>query len=72
MPHHFPAPWYVDEQEESFVAKDRSGQALAYVYFERDPNNETRRAVVGRLTREEARRIAQAIIKLPTLLTGGS
>jgi hypothetical protein len=19
MPHHFPAPWYVDEQEESFV-----------------------------------------------------
>ena len=72
MPHRFPAPWYVDEQEESFVVKDRSGQALAYVYFEPDPNNETRRAVVGRLTREEARRIAQAIIKLPTLLTGGS
>jgi hypothetical protein len=72
MPHRFPAPWYVEEQEESFVVKDRSGQALAYVYFESDPNNETRRAVVGRLTREEARRIAQAIIKLPTLLTGGS
>jgi len=72
MPHAFPAPWYVDELGESFVVRDRSGQALAHVDFESDPDNEARRAVMGRLTREEARRIATAIAKLPTLLTGGS
>jgi hypothetical protein len=70
MPHRFPAPWYVDELEGSFVAKDANGQALAYVYFEADPNNESRRAIMHRLTREEARRIAANIGRLPTLLTG--
>ena len=72
MPHTFPAPWYVDELRETFVIRDRSGQALAHVDFEADPNDESRRAIVGRLTREEARRIATAITKLPALLTGGS
>ena len=46
-------------------------QALAYVYFEADPNNESRRAIMHRLTQEEARRIAANIGRLPTLLTGG-
>jgi hypothetical protein len=70
MRYRFPAPWYVDELEESFVIKDSSGQALAYVYFETDPNNESRRTIMNRLTREEARRIAASIGRLPTLLTG--
>ena len=36
--------------------------ALAHVDFEADPNDESRRAIVGRLTREEARRIATATL----------
>jgi hypothetical protein len=70
MPRRFPAPWYVDESEENFVIHDASGQPLAYVYFEPDPNNESRRAVMNRLTREEARKIAANIGRLPALLAG--
>jgi hypothetical protein len=30
----FPPPWSVKEQEDCFVVRDYSGQALAYVDFE--------------------------------------
>lgn len=48
-------------------SSDASGQAVAYTYFQRD-ENEARRARV--LTRDEARRIAANIAKLPSLIGG--
>ena len=65
-PRRFPPPWTVEETQPCFIVRDSNGQALAFVYFEDDPG---RRAAANLLTRDEARRIAANIAKLPELLT---
>jgi len=64
-PRRFPAPWTVDEQAACFIVRDDSGQALAYVYFEEEPG---RRSAAKLLSRDEARRIAANLARLPELL----
>ena len=61
-----PLPWTIEEHNDAcFIVRDQDGQALAYVYFEDEAG---RRSAAKLLTRDEARRIAANIAKLPDLL----
>jgi hypothetical protein len=66
----FPAPWLVDDPDRKLgqdccLVRDANGYPLAYVYFEDEPG---RRSAAHLMTRDEARRIAVNIAKLPELL----
>jgi hypothetical protein len=66
----FPTTWSVEEPDpkldrQCFIVRDGNRQALAYVYFEEEPG---RRSAAHLLARDEARRIAANIAKVPELL----
>jgi hypothetical protein len=61
----FPPPWTVEELDACFVVIDSAEQKLAYIYFEEEPG---RRAAAKLLTKDEARRIAVNLARLPELL----
>jgi hypothetical protein len=61
----FPAPWRADPMPGGYVVRDANGQALTYLYC-RDNEDEARQAKV--LTKDEARRIAINIARLPEFL----
>ena len=49
--------------------RDANGQALSYVYYESEPG---RRSAAKLLSKDDARRIAANIAKLPELAEAGS
>ena len=61
----FPAPWRADRIPGGYVVRDANGQALVYVYS-RDNDAEALQARV--LTKDQARRIAVNVARLPRLL----
>jgi hypothetical protein len=62
----FPPPWTVEEYRGiSFIVRDANKFAVAYVYFENEPG---RRAAANLMSKDEARKIAAGIAKLPELL----
>jgi hypothetical protein len=61
----FPPPWEIEDDGACFIVRDHSEQALAYLDYEDKPG---RRAAANLLTRDEARRIAINMAKMPELL----
>jgi hypothetical protein len=65
-PRRFPPPWTVEEYRGiSYIVRDANNFAVAYVYFETEPD---RRAAAHLMSKDEARKIANGIARLPDLL----
>jgi hypothetical protein len=62
----FPRPWSVAGNAACYWIEDSEGKALCFIYFKDDVLRHAGEAV--KLTRDEARRIARGIARLPELL----
>jgi hypothetical protein len=60
----FPAPWQIVEIPGGWKVEDANGVSVAYVYGEEGP----RGVSDDRMTKNEARRVAAGIARLPELL----
>jgi hypothetical protein len=60
----FPPPWSVEEKSAHFAICGSNGQ-LAFVYFEKESS---RRLASNLLSKDEARRIATQMARVPELL----
>ena len=56
------APWTAEEGESSFVVRTANGFVVSITYFDDEPNRDFN------LRKDEARRLAVAISRLPALL----
>jgi hypothetical protein len=63
-PRRFPPPWRVVEVAEAYSVQDANGFTLSYTYFD----EAERGANSTRMSRDEARRIANGIARLPGLM----
>jgi hypothetical protein len=58
----YPGPWKVIENGESYLVTDATGNKLAYVYFEDEPQ---RRMAMGRIGQADAYQLANLIARIP-------
>jgi hypothetical protein len=65
MRRRYPAPWKVEEHTDSDAVVDATGQRLAFVYFEEEPQ---RQMTVKRVGKDDAWQLARAITRIPGLL----
>jgi hypothetical protein len=65
MAHNSPPPWSIEDLGAAFVVKDSARHKLAYVPYRDEPG---RRSTAKLLSKDEARRGAADIAKLPVLL----
>jgi hypothetical protein len=56
------APWTVEEGDSSFIVRTANGFVAPITYFDEEPQRDFN------LRKDEARRLAVAISRLPTLL----
>ena len=61
----FRHPWKLVEHEERFTITDAGDTVLATIYHVDEPG---RRSTMRRLSREDARRLALQVVRLPELL----